>query len=563
MVDKLTVEVIKHAAIFTAEEMGVVLRNTAYSPNIKDRLDHSCAILSPKGELVAQAEHIPVHLGSMSVGLANTLRYLEREGVELGPGDVVAVNDPYIAGTHLNDLMTLKPVYYEGELVAYVANKAHHVDVGGSVPGSIGGRARELLQEGLVITPIKIVEGGRIREDLLKLLASNVRTPEYFRGDLKAQLAALNVGERRILELASRYGREALVEAWEEILSYTESYTRSVIRGLGVEGSYTAEDYMELSSGDLVKIRVTLEIHGDSIHVDFTGTSSQVEEPINAVYGVTVSATTYSLKAVLDPEMPFNQGFYRVIRITAPEGTLVNPRRPAPVSAGNVETSQRIADVVLRALAEALPERVPAASCGSMNNVTVGGVRPDGSTWAFYETVGCGTGGRPSADGVDGVHTNMTNTLNTPIEILEREYPILFIEYSLRENSGGMGTYRGGLGITRAFKALEDGIVLTVTGERVKTRPWGLRGGAPGEPAEYYVVRTTGERIRLPSKATVVLNRGDTVYIRTPGGGGYGDPCRRPKHLIEADLEEGKYSRDAIERLLSGCDGQASSSRDQ
>jgi N-methylhydantoinase B len=536
-------DVILHAAIFAAEEMGVVLRRTALSPNIRDRLDFSCAVLSPEGDLVAQAEHIPVHLGSMAVGLRNLMSELERLGITLEEGDVVAVNDPYIAGTHLNDIMLVKPVYASGRLVAYVANKAHHVDVGGQVPGSIGGSVVELIQEGVTIPPVKIVERGSLRKDIIRILKANVRTPGYFEGDIKAQLASLNVGERMIRGLAEKYGVSELLETWRWALDYTEEYTRNAVRDLGVTGTSSAEDYLELDGG-LAKIRARVEIKGSGdVLVDFDGSSRQVEAPVNAVYGVTVAATLFALKSVIDPEMPMNSGFERVIRIRAPPGSIVNPVRPAPVSAGNVETSQRIADVVFKALADLVPERVPAASCGSMNNVAVGG-----RGWAFYETIGCGSGGRPCCDGVDGVHTNMTNTMNTPIEILERSYPVLFVEYKLREGSGGPGRYRGGLGIVRAFIALEDGVRVTITGERVKLRPWGLKGGMPGAPAEYLVVRSDGRVERLPSKATVSLRSGDMVVIKTAGGGGWGDPSLRPRSLVERDLREGRITLEEAEK---------------
>ncbi|BES81116.1 hydantoinase B/oxoprolinase family protein [Pyrodictium abyssi] len=545
MVDRVTIEVIRHAAIFTAEEMGVVLRNTAFSPNIRDRLDYSCAILAPSGELVAQAEHIPVHLGSMPIGVKNMVKALEENGVSLGPGDVAVSNDPYITGTHLNDVMVLKPVYVDGELVAYVANKAHHVDVGGLVPGGIGAGVRSLREEGLVIPPVKLVEAGRLRTDIVRLLEANVRTPRSLRGDLMAQLAALNTGEKRIRELAERYGVDALLEAWEEILGYTEKYTRTLLQGLVGDGggAYEAEDYVELESGELAKIRVRLEISPERIVADFTGTDRQVDEPLNAVYGVTVAATTYAIKAVIDPDMPMNSGFYRVVEIQAPRGTLVNPVPPAPVGGGNVETSQRIADVVLRALAEAFPGRVPAASCGTMSNLLLGG-----KGWAFYETIGCGSGARPCCDGVDGVHTNMTNTLNTPIEVAEAEYPLLFRAYELRPDSGGPGRWRGGLGVVRAVTVLEDGVTVTVYAERSRLRPWGLEGGEPGAPFRSYVVKASGERVELPAKATVRLSRGDTVYIETPGGGGYGSPCERPRDQLEHDVEDGKVSPEAARR---------------
>ncbi|BAA80323.1 hydantoin utilization protein B [Aeropyrum pernix K1] len=535
--DRVAVDVVRHAAIYASEEMGVVLRNTAYSPNIKDRSDHTCAILTPEGDLVAQAEHIPVHIGSMAVGVKAAVDYLRREGEDLEPGDVVAVNDPYIAGTHLNDVMLLKPVYSRGRMVAIVANKAHHVDIGGLHPGSIGGSARELLQEGLIIPPVKISRGGRLDDGLLRLLESNVRTPRYLRGDLKAQLAALNVGERRVVELASRYGEEFLLEAWREILGHAEAYARRRIEDLGVEGVWSAEDVLELSGGEAV-VKSTLSIlPGGRVRVDFTGTSPQVDEPVNAVYGVTVAATTFALKTVVDPDMPVNQGFFRAVEIEAPEGSLVNPRRPAPVSGGNTETSQRIADVVFMALAKALPGRVPAASCGSMTNVMLGG-----PGWAFYETVACGEGARPVRDGYDGVHTNMTNTLNTPVERMETEYPVLFVRYELRADSEGPGRWRGGLGVVRAFKLTGGRATLTLYGQRCRTRPWGLEGGSPGEPAAHYLVKKDGSRVELGCTATVEIEEGDTVYIQTPGGGGYGDPCIRDRTLLERDLREEKVS---------------------
>ena len=540
--DKLTVEVIKNAAIYASEEMGIVLRNTAYSPNIKDRLDHTCAIYTPRGELVAQAEHIPVHIGSMAVGVRNALRYLEENSIYLEPGDIVMVNDPFIAGTHLNDIMLIKPVYYNDKLVALVANKAHHVDVGGMTPGSIGGGARELLQEGIVIPPIKVVERGVLQRDIIELIKSNVRTPEYFEGDLNAQIASLNVGERRVIELAERYGHEKLLEAWGEILDYTERYTRARISGLKITGRWSAKDYIELDSQDAV-IRVTLNIASDYIRVDYSGTSPQVDEPVNAVYGVTVAATIYALKAVIDPDLPVNHGFFRAVEIYAPPGSLVNPHRGAPVSGGNTETSQRIVDVVFRALAGALPERVPAASCGSMTNVMIGGYS-NGRRWAFYETVACGQGARPGLDGVDGVHTNMTNTLNTPIERLEAEYPILFVKYEFRPDSEGPGKYRGGLGVTRAFMLVEGKATLTIVAERCRHRPWGLMGGGEAAPASHYVVRRSGKVVELGCKNSIVLSAGDIVYINTPGGGGYGDPCLRDGTMVLRDIEEDKISLD-------------------
>jgi len=532
--DAVTIEIVRNSTEYIAEEMGIVLRNTAYSPNIRDRMDCSCAVLSAKGELVAQAEHIPVHLGSMAVGAKNVVEYIEKEGIEVEDGDVIVVNDPYIAGTHLNDITLLKPIFYNGKMLGFVANKAHHVDVGGSVPGSIGINAKELVQEGIVIPPTKLVKRGKLDKEILRLIASNVRVPKSTIGDLKAQIASLNVGTKRILELVEKYGYKCVVEAWNRSLEYTENYLRSKIDQIPDRES-EAVDYLELGD-ELININAKIEIKGDRLRVDFTGTHKQIDAPLNAVFGVTVASTSFALKAVLDPDLPMNYGFFRAVEIYAPEGTIVHPVKPAPVSAGNVETSQRIVDVLLKALSEIFPDRVPAASHGSMNNVVIGS-----QTWAFYETLGGGMGARPSKDGVDGVHTNMTNTMNTPIEVIENEYPILVLEYSLRDDSGGAGKFRGGLGIRRFYKVLSNA-VLSITAERVKLRPWGLKGGMNGASGEHYVIKANGEKIQLSGKDTVTLNKGDVVVINTPGGGGYGKPEERDPYLVLEDVKDRKVS---------------------
>ena len=549
--EKIIVEVVKYALIYIAEEMGVILRKTAFSPNIRDRLDFSCAILAPNGDLVAQAEHIPVHLGSMVVGAKNIIKWINEHEMDLEAGDIILSNDPYIVGTHLNDVMLLKPVFYKDEIVAYLVNKAHHVDIGGKVPGSISVDAVSLYEEGIVIEPIKIVEKNIVRKDLLRKIMDSIRTPEYFKGDIMAQIASLKTGETRLMELISKYGHDVLYKSYNEIIGYTERYTRNVLGKLisryNAFGEYTATDYLESRKHGLLKINVRIVLAKDNILVDYSGSSMQVKEPLNAVYGVTVAATTYALKTIIDPDMPMNQGFYRVVSINAPKGSILNPKPPAPVAGGNLETSQRIVDVVHLALSKAFPDRVPAASCGTMTNVLLGG-----SNWAFYETIGCGSGARPFSDGVDGVHTNMTNTLNTPIEIAEREYPILFIAYELRRDSCGLGRYRGGLGITRAFKVLEDNVVLTIFSEREKLRPWGLAGGGSGVPSKHYIVRGN-DVIYIGSKSTVVLKRNDVVYINTPGGGGYGDPCDRDNESIKRDLVEDRISLEYVKENYGYC----------
>lgn len=538
----MSMEVIWNALNYISEEMGIALRNTAYSPNIRDRLDHSCAILSSNAELIAQAEHIPVHIGSMAIGLKNTIEYLEENGVELYEGDVIIVNDPYIAGTHLNDITLIKPVYVDGKLIAYLANKAHHVDVGGLVPGSIGGDVSSLYEEGIVIRPRKLMRNGEIDKEFLDDFASRVRTPTYLKGDLHAQLAALNIGMHRLRELIDKYGLKSFLDALNESLEYTERYLLGKLESLEGFGDYYAEDTLEGYGGDTIFIRVKVSIRDSGINLDYTGTSPQVKYPLNAVYGVTVAASTYAIKTVLDPDLPINHGIYRVLNIFAEEGSLLNPTPPHPVSGGNLETAQRIVDVVHKALSKAYPKLVPAASCGSMNNIMIGG-----EGWAFYETIGGGSGARPSSDGVDGVHTNMTNTLNTPIEILEREYPILFLKYGLRRDSCGCGEYRGGLGLTRVFQ-VKSKAILTILTDRVRYRPYGLQGGDDAEPGIHYVIRRNGEKILLHSKATLDLEEGDIVFINTPGGGGYGDPLSRDISDIIKDIRSGKLSLEYVEK---------------
>ncbi len=539
--DPITVEVIRNALAFAAEEMGVALRNSAYSPNIKERMDHSCALFDAEGELIAQAEHIPVHLGSLPWGVRNTLRYLDAEGVQLEEGDVIMLNDPHLAGTHLNDITLLTPVFVNGRIVAYSANKAHHTDVGGRAPGSITADASELFQEGVVIPPVKLLRRGELSRELLAFLCGNVRLPDATLGDLRAQIAANNLGVRRTLELAERYGTEVLQASWNAIIAHSERLARRDLSRLP-DGIYRAEDCLE-DTGDRQEpawIRVAVAVERGKVHVDFSGTDAQVATPLNAVFGVTLSAVYFVIKCILDPSIPMNEGVLRTVTVSAPEGTLVNPRRPAPVAGGNLETSQRIADVLLRAVAQAIPDRIPAASNGSMNNVMAGGYDPvRGRAWVYYETIGGGSGGRPGGDGVDGVHCNMTNTLNTPIEAMEQYYPVRFERYELRPGTGGRGKWRGGCGIERSWTLLGPSATVSVLTERTRIPPWGLAGGEPGGMGSHWVRRRDGRWERLRGKETVVLSEGDTLIIRTPGGGGYGDPAGRDPVLCERDRANG------------------------
>ena len=544
--DATTVEVIKGALIYAAEEMGIALRKSAYSPNIKERMDHSCALFDDRRRLIAQAEHIPVHLGSMALAVREGL---SQYGGDLEEGDMLLLNDPYISGTHLPDLTLIAPIFYEGVLVGYAANKAHHTDVGGRAPGSIAGDSTELYQEGLIIPPVKFVRGGVIDPEISRLIRSNVRTPEVQMGDLRAQIAANYTGIRRLTELMGEYGAETVHSAMEAVMDYSERRMRAEIQAMP-DGVYEAEDWMEDTGawGDPAKITVTVSIEGDEIRFDYSGTSPQVEGPVNAPLGVTLAGVFFTLISVTDPTIPVNDGCFRPIGLHVPEGCMMNPVRPAPVAGGNVETSQRNVDVLMKALAEAVPEKVPAASQGTMNNVSIGGIREDGTPWTFYETIGGGSGGRPGSDGVDGVHVNMTNTMNTPIEALEAYLPLRFEGYALRADSGGPGRWRGGCGIERSWTLRSLKATLSILAERTKIPPWGLHGGLPASLGVYELVRGDGSVERLPSKCTIPLKQGDRLIIRTPGGGGYGSPLERPPDLVLKDVVNGLVSLDAAEK---------------
>lgn len=512
-------EIIYKASVFIAEEMGVALKRSAFSPNIKERMDHSCAVLDSRGLIVAQAEHIPVHLGSFRVGVSNVLKWLKDNNVSLEEGDMIILNDPYISGTHLNDVMVLAPVYYKGEIIAYVVNKAHQVDVGGPMPGSMNPNARTIYEEGLIVPPVKMVKRGRVDNDIMRLIVENSKTPKVTLGDLNAQLAANRMGAKRVLELIDKYGLEEVIMGWSKAIDYGRSLALLNLRDWR-KGYSKAEDYIELNDEDIT-IRVLVEVRDDGIRADYTGSSRQVDAPLNAVYGVTFAATSYAIRVAMSSDVPVNEGFYSVIEVNAPEGTIVNPVKPAPVAGGNVETSQRIADVVLRALAELVPDRIPAAGSGTMMNVMIGGYDNERGYWAYYETIGGGTGGRPGKNGVSGVHVNMTNTLNTPIEVAERNYPIIYTTYMIRNGSGGKGLYRGGDGIIRAFRVLKPAR-LSILADRFKRGPYGLRGGEQGKPGRVVINRIDGRIEEKPSKFTVDLNPGDEVVIETPGGGGWG-----------------------------------------
>ena len=541
-IDSVTLEVTRNAAAAVCEEMNANLIRTGYSPNIKERRDCSCALFDADAEMIAQAENMPVHLGSMPFSVEAAVDRFSRES--LHPGDAILLNDPFYGGAHLPDLTLVTPVYHEGELIAFTANRAHHADVGGSHAGSVSADSTEIYQEGLRIPPVKLFQQGDPNDAVFDMILSNVRTPDERRGDLRAQEAANETGRRRFNELADRYGTSKLGVALEEIKNYSERRMRAEIDALP-DGEYVFEDVLDddgAGNADL-PITVSLTIDGDEILVDFTGTADQTAGPVNAVFAVTASATYYAVRCVTDPEIPPNHGCYRPITITAPEGTIVNPDPPAAVVGGNLETSQRVTDVVLGAFAEVIPESVVAGSQGTMNNITFGGEDPrSGDPYAFYETQGGGFGGRAGKDGLDGVHVHMSNTMNTPAEVLETAYPLQVARYELREDSGGAGEFRGGLGIRRDITVRDHTATFSLLADRHTHHPYGLLGGTAGSSGSAVSISPNGNTKRLPQKSTHKLDPGTTVSIRTPGSGGYGDPSARSKAAIEQDLRSEKVS---------------------
>lgn len=541
-IDSVTLEVTRNAAAAVCEEMNANLIRTGYSPNIKERRDCSCALFDADAEMIAQAENMPVHLGSMPFSVEAAVDRFSRES--LHPGDAILLNDPFYGGAHLPDLTLVTPVYHEGELIAFTANRAHHADVGGSHAGSVSADSTEIYQEGLRIPPVKLFEQGDPNDAVFDMILSNVRTPDERRGDLRAQEAANETGRRRFNELADRYGTSKLGVALEEIKNYSERRMRAEIDALP-DGEYVFEDVLDddgAGNSDL-PITVSLTIDGNEILVDFTGTADQTAGPVNAVFAVTASATYYAVRCVTDPEIPPNHGCYRPITITAPEGTIVNPDPPAAVVGGNLETSQRVTDVVLGAFAEVIPESVVAGSQGTMNNVTFGGEDPrSGDPYAFYETQGGGFGGRAGKDGLDGVHVHMSNTMNTPAEVLETAYPLQVARYEFREDSGGAGEFRGGLGIRRDITVRDHTATFSLLADRHTHHPYGLLGGTAGSSGSAVSISPNGDTKRLPQKSTHKLDSGTTVSIRTPGAGGYGDPSDRSKAAIEQDLRSEKVS---------------------
>lgn len=509
VIDPTTLEVVRNRFASLADEMGTVLKRTSHSPNIKERADCSVAVFMPSGEMLAQAEHIPVHLGSMPASVEAILQRFEPE-----PGVQYAVNDPYSGGTHLNDLTLVRPVMVDGQLAAWVANRAHHADVGGEAPGSMPAHATRLEQEGHVVAPTVALRDGKWVADFSVPFLAATRTSDERRGDLAAQLGANEVGGARLRTLIEEIGLARFNQIGAALLDYGERRMRSALAGLP-EGTYRFADVVEWGERD-ISIRASVQISNGELLADFSGTDPQVEGNLNAVEAVTRSCLYYAVRVATDPAIPANGGCYRALQLEAPAGSVVNAVAPAAVAAGNVETSQRIADVLLGALAQAAPDRVPAASQGTMNNVLLGN-----DEFAYYETVAGGQGGRPGKDGQSGIHTGMTNTRNTPIESLHMHYPFRVTRYTLRRGSGGTGRFVGGEGVERELEFLVPA-VLSLMGERRRHRPWGLAGGGSGACGEDWILRPGSPPERLPGKTTLEVGAGDRLLVRTPGGGGWG-----------------------------------------
>jgi N-methylhydantoinase B len=514
----ILLEVFKNRYASIAEEMGVALQRTGFSPNIKERRDFSCALFDAKGDMIAQAEHIPVHLGSMPLSVRAAM-----ESAEFRPGDMIMLNNPFQGGTHLPDITLVAPVFAPGARrpAFHVANRAHHADVGGMSPGSMP-ISTSIFQEGIIIPPVKIVEGGEVNRELMRFFLANVRTPQEREGDFAAQMMANLTGARRLAALIESHGLDVCHAYASALLDYAERITRQAIAAMP-GGVYRFEDALDDDGQGNTDIRIalTLSIEGDSATLDFSESGPQTRGSVNAVRAIALSAALYVFRCLIPGHIPTNAGILRPLTVITKPGTIVDALHPAAVAAGNVECSQRIVDVILGALAKAAPERIPAASEGTMNNLTVGGFDPSrGRAFSYYETMGGGMGGSAAGPGASGVQSHMTNTMNTPVEALEYAYPFLVRRYALRKGSGGKGLHPGGDGLIREIMLTAEAEA-TVLSERRGRGPYGLGGGEPGRPGVNVVSAEGGERA-LGGKFSARLRPGDAIRIETPGGGGWG-----------------------------------------
>jgi N-methylhydantoinase B/oxoprolinase/acetone carboxylase alpha subunit len=530
--DAIEISIFKNIFQSISDEMGKILQYSAFSPNIKERKDFSCALFTAGAESFAFGTHIPVHLGAMPLSVRAAL-----SEVRLEKGDMVILNDPYRGGTHLPDITLIAPLFRSNQVVFFVANRAHHSDVGGMRAGSMP-LSSEIYQEGLIIPPVKIVKRDMPDEEIFNMILANVRTPVERRGDLLAQIAANKRGLKRLEETIDKYGFTTIDDYSKYLIDYTESLFKALIADIP-DGRYTFEDHLDDDGFETheIVIKVCVEVTGDRLRIDFAGSSPQVKGGINTNRAVTYSAVLYVLTTLLAEDAPINSGIMRPVELKLPPRSIVNASRPAGLAGGNVETSQRITDVLMGALSKALPGKIPAASQGTMNNISFGG-----SGFAYYETLGGGSGAGPSYHGESGVHVHMTNSLNTPVEALEIDYPVEIEKYGLRRNSGGKGKYNGGDGLTRTYKFLEDGSV-SILSERRRTKPYGLEGGEPGEEGKNLLIRYTEDKedketIPLGSKANVEVKAGDVLEVNTPGGGGFGQRKHGHENGHENEFEQ-------------------------
>ena len=544
-IDPIILEIMRNSFQSIADEMIAALVRTAYSTNIKDRRDCSCALLTPSGEVVAQTElGTPFHLGVIPAAVEVILKQYPLGKLE--EGDAVISNVLYPIGPgHLSDVTLMAPVIYKGEIIALVANQAHHVDVGGFAPGSMPFGVHEIFQEGMQIAPVKLLKKGDVDDEILRFILQNIRSPKDTQGDIMAQVAANNVGIKRMAGLLDKHGEDYIHHYMVEILNYAE---RSMRAGIGSipEGSYSFEDFIEGDgfTDDLVKIKATVEVKKDSIIVDFAGTDKQVKGPLNTRISAARSCVYFALKCVIDPDLPTNSGSYRAIDVRAEEGSLVHAKFPAALCNANIITDQRYVDVILGALLDVIPERVVAACSGEMNLINLGGINPRNNEYYNYvETYGGGQGAKYNDDGMDGVHTHMTNTRNAPVEVIEATYPLLIKEYGLVPDSEGAGEYRGGFGMVREIEFLSDNVELSLGTDRRQIGPWGAFGGKAGGTADCIVTSADGSKKQLPSKITTTLQKGDLLKVITPGGGGWGDPEKRDKTKIEEEIKDGLISK--------------------
>jgi N-methylhydantoinase B len=538
-IDPIKFEVIRNTLVEAAEEMAVTLRRSAYSTNIKTRADFSCAVFDQRLQVVAQAFTQPVHLGSMAELVPWAVKEYGAEN--LGPGEAILTNHPYPTGSHLNDITLITPVYHGTELFGYVANLAHHVDVGGGSPASVGA-FREIFQEGVIIAPVKLVQAGKIVPDVFRLILGQIRSRQETAGDFRAQVAANNTGGRRLAALLERHGLATVNAYVDELLAYTERRARAEIARLP-RGVFSADGFVDNDgyTDKPVHLQARIVIDEEGVLFDLTGCDPQRRAPVNSTHAQTFSACAYALKCLIDPDVPTNSGFYNLVRVNAPEGTVVNCRFPAPV-VGGWETQTRLTDVFFKALAPALPLRMPAGTKAMMCHAGFGGIDPrSGEYYCFLETIAGGFGGRAGKDGPDAVQTHGQNTENAPVEETEVNYPVQIVRYELVDDSGGAGKYCGGLGVRRDYLFPDHEATFTILADRDRAGPWGLFGGAAGKPAEY-VLNPDTEGRRLGSKITIDVKPGDVVSYRTCGGGGYGRAEQRDPQMVLSDVREGKVS---------------------